>query len=294
MLFLKNKCLVKTFCESTKSLEKDFLKLDFYSILNVKKSASEKEIRISYFHLAKKFHPDKFKGPAEIFKKISDAYNTLKDPHKREEYDRIMRFKLKKKFKEHTEETIKKEGNKMQDYSKYEEEFKKLNIDKLFYKFTKSKIKSNLEDIKVFKPILEKKMSKREYQIHLFFKTLKEEQIKNNSVSYKFYKKVGMIKEELNTEKNYEELVKEQVGRIKNKQKIEDEIKKNEKLEKEKEDNENLRTKRMLYYLLIVYMIVFVFVLYKRHENNRKMLEEEKKFKEKIMEDRMKSYIYLK
>lgn len=146
MLFLKNKCLVKSFCESTKNLDKDFLKLDYYSMLNVKRTATEKEIRINYFNLAKKFHPDKFKGPVEIFKKISDAYNTLKDPHKREEYNRIMRFKLKKKFREHSEETKTKE-NKMQDYSKYEEEFKKLNIEKLFYQFTKSKIRTKADEI---------------------------------------------------------------------------------------------------------------------------------------------------
>ena len=146
MLFIKNKYLTKNFCDSFRNLEKEFLKLDYYSILNVKKTASEKEIKISYFNLAKKFHPDKFKGPAEIFKKISDAYNTLKDPNKREEYNRIIRYKSKQKYKEHKDENKQKE-NKMQDYSKYEEDFKRLNIDKLFYKFTKSKIKTSPEDI---------------------------------------------------------------------------------------------------------------------------------------------------
>jgi hypothetical protein len=137
-------------------------------------------------------------------------------------------------------------------------------------------------------------MSKREFQIHIFLKTLREEQVKRKSVSYAFYKKTGMIKDELNSEKSYEELLKEEIGKVKNKQKIEDEIKQKEKEEKEQEDFENLRTKRMLYNLLIVYLIVLVFVMYNRYDNKRKLKEEEKKFKEKIVEDRMKSYVYMK
>lgn len=147
----------KCFCESVKqNLEKDFLKLDYYSILNINKHAGELEIKKSYLHLAKRFHPDKYKGPPEIFKKISEAYHTLKDNHKREEYNKKMRFKIRKKNKSKNSQHQKSENSensseneKTREFSKYEEEFKKINIDRLFIEFTSKKIKTNPGDIKV-------------------------------------------------------------------------------------------------------------------------------------------------
>lgn len=136
-------------------------------------------------------------------------------------------------------------------------------------------------------------MSKREYQIHLFLKTLREEQNKSKSVSYAFYKKLGVVKEELKTEKTYEEIAKEEVNKFKNKQKIEEEMKMKEKEENEQEDMENVRTRKMLYNLLAVYFLVLGCILYKRYDYKRKNKEEEKKFKEKITENRMKSYVYV-
>ena len=136
-------------------------------------------------------------------------------------------------------------------------------------------------------------MSKREYNIHIFLKTLREEQIKSKSVSYNFYKKMGMVKEDPRTEKSYEELAKIEVDKYKNKHKIEEEIKMKVKEEQSQEDLENIKTRRMLYNLLAVYLCVLVVVMYKRYDNKRRYKKEEEDFKKKIKEDRMKSYIYL-
>ena len=87
-MFFLRKNFFSTINSSSKELiEKEFMKLDFYSILQVKHSATNNEIRKNYFELAKIFHPDKYKGPSSIFKKLSESYNTLKDPIKREDYD---------------------------------------------------------------------------------------------------------------------------------------------------------------------------------------------------------------
>ncbi|KAG6463204.1 hypothetical protein O3G_MSEX013736 [Manduca sexta] len=61
----------------------------FYEILGVSKQASTQEIRQAYKKLAIKYHPDKNPGEAEQekFLRITEAYETLKDPEKRRNYD---------------------------------------------------------------------------------------------------------------------------------------------------------------------------------------------------------------
>jgi len=57
---------------------------DYYKILGVNKSASDKEVKIAYYKLAQKFHPDKTGGKTEAkFKEISSAYEVLGDSSKR-------------------------------------------------------------------------------------------------------------------------------------------------------------------------------------------------------------------
>ena len=64
---------------------------EYYDILKLNRDASESDIKKSYRKLAMKWHPDKNpnnKEEAESnFKKISEAYNILSDPEKREIYD---------------------------------------------------------------------------------------------------------------------------------------------------------------------------------------------------------------
>lgn len=63
---------------------------DYYKILGVNENADEKEIKSAYRKLAVKYHPDKNKGnknAEEQFKEISEAYDTLSDSSKREQYD---------------------------------------------------------------------------------------------------------------------------------------------------------------------------------------------------------------
>lgn len=65
--------------------------MDYYEILQVNKNASQKEIRNSYLHLIKKYHPDIYKGDKNFAEKkskeVNIAYETLYDPIKRAEYD---------------------------------------------------------------------------------------------------------------------------------------------------------------------------------------------------------------
>jgi DnaJ-class molecular chaperone len=64
---------------------------DLYSILNVTKESSEKDIKKSYKKLAFQYHPDKNKDPEAIpmFKEISEAYEILTNKDKKKIYDQF-------------------------------------------------------------------------------------------------------------------------------------------------------------------------------------------------------------
>eukprot|EP00960_Hanusia_phi_P073859 768103-Hanusia_phi.AAC.1 len=64
---------------------------DYYTILGIKKEATEEEIKKAYKKSAMKWHPDKNRDRQEEaerrFKDIAEAYDVLSDPEKRKIYD---------------------------------------------------------------------------------------------------------------------------------------------------------------------------------------------------------------
>ena len=67
-------------------------KRDYYEVLGVNKDASDDEIKKAYKKMAIKYHPDRNPGnkaAEDKFKEAAEAYDVLRDPQKRQQYDQF-------------------------------------------------------------------------------------------------------------------------------------------------------------------------------------------------------------
>lgn len=65
--------------------------VNLYKLLQVRRSATESEIRKAYYAMARKVHPDKNPGDesaVEAFRGLKRAYDVLRDPQRRARYDK--------------------------------------------------------------------------------------------------------------------------------------------------------------------------------------------------------------
>jgi curved DNA-binding protein CbpA len=66
---------------------------DYYELLGITPAASEAQVRQAYARLAREKHPDRYTDPAEkqraqtFFQDLTTAFNTLRNPKSRQEYD---------------------------------------------------------------------------------------------------------------------------------------------------------------------------------------------------------------
>ena len=68
--------------------------MDFYAILGLSIDASVTDIKRAYRRMARRYHPGINPGDRaaeEMFRRVSEAYETLVDPRRREEYDAVGR-----------------------------------------------------------------------------------------------------------------------------------------------------------------------------------------------------------
>lgn len=64
--------------------------VDYYKILQVDWDCNHRTLELAYHHLAKMYHPDNAKtADVERFSEVVEAYNALREPGQREDYDRI-------------------------------------------------------------------------------------------------------------------------------------------------------------------------------------------------------------
>ncbi len=68
--------------------------VDYYEVMGVAEDASGDDIKKAYRRLARKYHPDVSSAPdaEQNFKAVGEAYEVLKDPEKRQEYDQLKKY----------------------------------------------------------------------------------------------------------------------------------------------------------------------------------------------------------
>jgi len=80
--------------------------LTYYEMLNVKKNATDKEIKNAYRALAKKYHPDTYKGNKNVaeekMKQINEAYDVLSNKELKGKYDEQFKSPIEENIKHDT------------------------------------------------------------------------------------------------------------------------------------------------------------------------------------------------
>lgn len=71
--------------------------MNYYEILEIKENASQEVIKAAYRALAKKYHPDTYKGSQfereKNMAQINEAFDVLSDEEKRRRYDLNLKFR---------------------------------------------------------------------------------------------------------------------------------------------------------------------------------------------------------
>ena len=73
-------------------VQREWFEKDYYQVLGVSSTATDKDIARAYRKLAKQYHPDANPGSEDRFKEISAAHDVLGDPATRKEYDEARRL----------------------------------------------------------------------------------------------------------------------------------------------------------------------------------------------------------
>ncbi|CAD8121464.1 unnamed protein product [Paramecium sonneborni] len=150
--------------------------INYYTILELNATCTQKQIKQNYLKLAKIYHPDVYKGnDSNRFKLIQEAYNTLKTPEKRKSYDqtifkeRAFANQERSQNDESEENTQKNEYTAKQtkdgiNFTFTKKEYKEATEDKTvqdeFKKFMQEPLKINPEEVKVYENIVARQMTK--------------------------------------------------------------------------------------------------------------------------------------
>ena len=75
--------------------QREWFEQDYYRVLGVSETASQKDIKSAYRKLSRQYHPDnnpEDRAAEERFKEVSAAYDVIGDAEKRKEYDEVRKL----------------------------------------------------------------------------------------------------------------------------------------------------------------------------------------------------------
>ncbi|HET9608488.1 MAG TPA: molecular chaperone DnaJ [Acidimicrobiales bacterium] len=75
--------------------QREWFEKDYYRVLGVSETASQKDIKSAYRKLSRQYHPDnnpEDRAAEERFKEVSAAYDVIGDAEKRKEYDEVRKL----------------------------------------------------------------------------------------------------------------------------------------------------------------------------------------------------------
>lgn len=81
-----------------KALARIMDELDYYQLIHVRRGASAREVKEAYYTVSRAFHPDANRHREEVHrdevgkisKRVTEAYAVLRDPRRRQAYDRML------------------------------------------------------------------------------------------------------------------------------------------------------------------------------------------------------------
>ena len=129
--------------------------MNLYDILNLDHTCSKKDIKKSYYYLAKIYHPDKKTGNEDIFKKIKVAYEILYDDKLKEDYDISIKNNKITPFSLLQQILIKYNLDNLpidNIYTNFKNDFNDLNFYKI-YKNIRYNLTKNLKSLDIIKNI---------------------------------------------------------------------------------------------------------------------------------------------
>lgn len=199
MFFYKGLKITRNFADTVGN------KINYYSVLELSKNCSQKDIKYNFLRLTKIYHPDVYKGNDKgRYQLIKESYQTLKNPIKRKKYD--------KEFFNNKKDTVDDNdiNNKEPDNSNkfYDFKINSINKDRLEEEIQKLKDKTivtNFSNISSTKTVVEFNMNEYELNTKKFVNKFNRnifQRYEDNSKNGNFNENIDEIVDVLNNKNN--------------------------------------------------------------------------------------------